>query len=114
MKHRPHRGAGRRSTWAAAVLALACLAPTTTGCATTVMEGRAASMMYNPDRVGGLPVSDGPTESAPTRPRRRATSKAATVAARTGLRYWQSTIFRASGRRRTLNLFRVTTHRSRR
>ncbi|MDT5201377.1 MAG: hypothetical protein QOH34_2899 [Mycobacterium sp.] len=78
MKHRPHRGAGRlaktataisrRSAWAAAALALVCVMPMTTGCATTVMQGRAASMMYDPDRVGGLPASHGPTGVRPDAP----------------------------------------------
>ncbi|MDT5345402.1 MAG: hypothetical protein QOE52_4586 [Mycobacterium sp.] len=78
MKHRPHRGAGRlaktataisrRSAWAAAALALVCVTPMTTGCATTVMQGRAASMMYDPDRVGGLPASHGPTGVRPDAP----------------------------------------------
>ena len=58
----------RRPAWAAATLALACLAPMTTGCAPTVMEGRAASMMYDPNRVGGLPASDGPTGVRPDAP----------------------------------------------
>ena len=78
MKHRPHRGAGRlaktataisrRCAWAAAALALVCVTPMTTGCATTVMQGRAASMMYDPDRVGGLPASHGPTGVRPDAP----------------------------------------------
>jgi predicted metalloprotease len=78
MKNRPHRGAGRlaktataisrRSAWAAAALALVCVTPMTTGCATTVIQGRAASMMYDPDRVGGLPASHGPTGVRPDAP----------------------------------------------
>lgn len=78
MKHRPHRGAGRlaktataisrRCAWAAAALALVCVTPMTTGCATTVMQGRVASMMYDPDRVGGLPASHGPTGVRPDAP----------------------------------------------
>jgi predicted metalloprotease len=71
MKHRPHRGAGRpfrNRSWAGAALALACLVPAASGCAPAMMEGRAASMMYDPDRVGGLPVSDGPTGVRPDAP----------------------------------------------
>jgi predicted metalloprotease len=63
MKHRPRRGA-----MAAAALALACTTTMTTGCAPIVMEGRAASMVYDPDRVGGLPASDGPTGVRPDAP----------------------------------------------
>jgi predicted metalloprotease len=62
MKRRPHQGAERplRSReWVAAALTLVCLVPAAAGCAPTVMEGRAASMLYDPDRVGGLHATHG-------------------------------------------------------
>ena len=62
MRHRPHRGAGRpfrNANWAGAALMLACLILASTGCAPAVMEGRAASMLYDPDRVGGLHATHG-------------------------------------------------------
>ena len=62
MKRRPHRGAERplRSReWVAAALTLVCLVPAAAGCAPTVMGGRAASMLYEPHRVGGLHATDG-------------------------------------------------------
>ena len=62
MKHRPHPGSGRplRSRrWVGVALALGCLIPAAAGCAPTVLEGRAASMLYDPDRVGGLHATDG-------------------------------------------------------
>ncbi|HEU0191974.1 MAG TPA: neutral zinc metallopeptidase [Mycobacterium sp.] len=40
----------------AALLAAMCA-----GCGHTVLAGRAVSMLYDPDRVGGLPVTDGPS-----------------------------------------------------
>lgn len=65
-----HRGAGRplRSSSRAAALTLACLVATTAGCAPTVMEGRAASMLYDPDRVGGLHATDGLSGMRPDAP----------------------------------------------
>ena len=57
MKHRPHRCAGRpfrNRNRIVVALVLACVVPAAAGCAPTVMEGRAASMLYDPDRVGGL------------------------------------------------------------
>jgi predicted metalloprotease len=62
MRHRPRRGAERplRSrNWVAGALTLVSLVPAVVGCAPTVMEGRAASMLYDPDRVGGLHATDG-------------------------------------------------------
>ena len=39
-----------------------CTALLMTGCtSTSVVDGRATSMLFNPDRVGGLPVTDGPS-----------------------------------------------------
>src|SRR6202008_1739858 len=46
--------------WACAVLVVA-------GC-TTVVDGRAEAMLYNPFRVGGLPVADGPSGPRETAP----------------------------------------------
>ncbi|OBJ29355.1 peptidase [Mycobacterium colombiense] len=51
-----------------AVLAVLCIAQTATGCAATVIVGRAASMLYDPDRVGGLPATHGPTGVRPNTP----------------------------------------------
>ncbi|MGO8962877.1 neutral zinc metallopeptidase [Mycobacterium sp.] len=62
MKHRPHRVAGRRfrnRSWIGAALVSACFAPAAAACAPTVMEGRATSMLYEPDRVGGLHATHG-------------------------------------------------------
>lgn len=52
-----------------AAVMLVCLTPLASGCAPTAIAGRAASMMYDPNRVGGLPTSDGPNglrNDAPT------------------------------------------------
>jgi predicted metalloprotease len=58
-----HRG---RARWpflshirAAAAPTLAFLVLTASGCSATVMAGRAASMLYDPDRVGGLHATHG-------------------------------------------------------
>ena len=71
-----HRGERRRrssgrfpkstAAWAAA-LGWACAVLVVAGC-TTVVDGRAVSMLYDPLRVGGLPVTGGPSgprENAP-------------------------------------------------
>ena len=72
-----HRGERRRQspgsssksiTVRAAAFGWACAVLVMAGC-TTVVDGRAESMLYNPFRVGGLPVADGPSgprENAPT------------------------------------------------
>jgi predicted metalloprotease len=44
---------------AGGALAAACLLLAVTACAPTVIQGRAASMLYDPDRVGGLPADRG-------------------------------------------------------
>ena len=31
------------------------------GCGTTVVDGRAVSMLFDPSRAGGLPAGDGPS-----------------------------------------------------
>jgi predicted metalloprotease len=71
-----HRGERRRRspgrfprsiTAQAAALAWACAVLVVAGC-TTVVDGRAVSMLYDPFRVGGLPVTGGPSgprENAP-------------------------------------------------
>lgn len=38
------------------------------GCTPTKVDGRATSMLFNPDRVGGLPVAAGPSGSRPNAP----------------------------------------------
>lgn len=71
MENRPRRGAGRplrsMSCLGAAVV-LAGLVPAAAGCAPSVMEGRAASMLYDPDRVGGLPATYGFSGVRPNAP----------------------------------------------
>lgn len=68
---RRRRSPGRSSksiTVRAAAFGWACAVLVVAGC-TTVVDGRAESMLYNPFRVGGLPVADGPSgprENAPT------------------------------------------------
>ncbi len=42
------------------IAALALLCAVTAGCSNTVLPGHAASMLDDPDRVGGLPADDGP------------------------------------------------------
>src|ERR1700749_2767266 len=72
-----HRGERRRRspgsasksiTWRALALGWACAVLVMAVC-TTVVDGRAESMLYTPFRVGGLPAADGPSgprENAPT------------------------------------------------
>jgi predicted metalloprotease len=62
MTHRLRGAAGRRFRergWTGGALAAACLLLAVTACAPTVIPGRAASMLYDPDRVGGLPADRG-------------------------------------------------------
>ena len=70
MHYRPHRGSGRPTsrTAAAVALALAWSTAVAAGCAPAVMEGRAASMLYDPDRVGGLHATHGFTGVRPDAP----------------------------------------------
>jgi hypothetical protein len=42
--------------WVVGVVACGLLL---TGCSHNVMDGRAVSMLFDPDRVGGLPATDG-------------------------------------------------------
>src|SRR5690349_14368519 len=39
-----------------------------TACTPSVIDGRATSMLFNPERVGGLPVSEGPSGPRPNAP----------------------------------------------
>jgi predicted metalloprotease len=58
-RRRLSRGRSPRSITArAAVFGWACVVLVMAGCA-TVVDGRAVSMLYDPFRVGGLPVADG-------------------------------------------------------
>ena len=50
----PHR-------WVSAGIAAACSALLVTGCSAKVLDGRAQSMLYDPNRVAGLPAVDGPS-----------------------------------------------------
>ncbi|MCV7038930.1 peptidase [Mycolicibacterium moriokaense] len=49
-------------------LVVACVALLLAGCTPTVVNGRATSMLFNPDRVGGLPVTEGPSGPRPNAP----------------------------------------------
>jgi predicted metalloprotease len=42
-------------------LTIACAALLLAACTPTVVNGRATSMLFNPERVGGLPVTEGPS-----------------------------------------------------
>lgn len=63
MKYRQHRGPGwrlRHRTGVAVALAALCLVPATAGCSSpTVLAGRPASMLYDPEKVGGLSATGG-------------------------------------------------------
>ena len=70
MTYRPHRAAGRRDhRCAGSALMAACLILVATACGPTVIQGRAASMLYDPDRVGGLRADGGFTGVRPRRAR---------------------------------------------
>src|ERR1700739_4201997 len=47
--------------WIPVGFALACSAMLVAGCGPTVLDGRALSMLYDPNRVSGLPATDGPS-----------------------------------------------------
>ena len=49
-------------------LTIACAALLLAACTPTVVNGRATSMLFNPERVGGLPVSEGPSGPRPNAP----------------------------------------------
>ena len=62
---RGRRGSGR------IVFVVACVTLLLAGCSSssaTVVNGRATSMLFNPDRVGGLPVTEGPSGPRPNAP----------------------------------------------
>jgi len=61
---RAARPAPRWARWALTGVAVATVA--LTGCAT--VDGRAVSSLYNPERVGGLPVTQGPSGLRPDAP----------------------------------------------
>lgn len=60
-----YRRAGCRAGWLSVALAAALLL---TGCGTTVLDGHAVSMLWDPSRAGGLPASDGPSGPRPDAP----------------------------------------------
>jgi hypothetical protein len=100
MKHRLRGAAGRRFRdrgWAGCLLAAACLLLAVTACAPTVIQGRAASMLYDPDRVGGLRANGGFSGVPTTHPRREVTSSEPTAATTIGLPCWRSTTLKNSG-----------------
>jgi predicted metalloprotease len=70
MAHRPRGAAGRRyrRSWAGCLFAAACLTVSATACAPNMIQGRAASMLYDPDRVGGLPAAGGLSGVRPDAP----------------------------------------------
>src|ERR1700758_5815482 len=54
--------------WITAAIGIACSALFAAGCSPAVLDGRALSMLYDPNRVSGLPAVDGPSgarDSAP-------------------------------------------------
>ena len=53
---------------ARSVIAVLCTAMLLTACSSTVVDGRATSMLFNPERVGGLPVTEGPSGPRPNAP----------------------------------------------
>ncbi|MGV0853054.1 neutral zinc metallopeptidase [Mycolicibacterium phlei] len=61
-------GLGRSTRWS---IVLVCALIALVGCGsanTTKVEGRAVSMLFNPERVGGLPVEEGPSGPRPDAP----------------------------------------------
>lgn len=53
---------------AAMAAVLICVLSLVTGCSTTKLDGRATSMLFNPERVGGLPVREGVSGPRPNAP----------------------------------------------
>ncbi len=53
---------------ARSLIAIACSALVLTSCGATVVDGQASSMLFNPERVGGLPVRQGPSGPKPDAP----------------------------------------------
>jgi predicted metalloprotease len=60
-----HRRARRLAGWLGAALTAALML---TGCGSTMLGGRAVSMLYDPSRAGGLPAADGPSGPRPDAP----------------------------------------------
>ena len=61
-RHRASRRQFGRSYWSMkAALSVACSALLVASCSPTVLDGRALSMLYDPNRVSGLPATDGPS-----------------------------------------------------
>lgn len=54
--------------WIKTTLAVGCAALVMAGCGAAILEGRAASMLYDPDRVSGLPATHGPNGTRPNAP----------------------------------------------
>jgi predicted metalloprotease len=63
------RGAMRRSSGSAVLLGFTLVVLLLTSCSSTALDGRATSMLFNPERVGGLPVGEGPSGLRPNAPR---------------------------------------------
>lgn len=59
---------GRRNGVVRLVLVVACVTLLATACTPAVVDGQATSMLFNPDRVGGLPVTEGPSGPLPDAP----------------------------------------------
>lgn len=59
---------GRRAGRNAGV-AIICALTLFAGCSSAKLDGRATSMLFNPERVGGLPVAEGPSGPRPDAPR---------------------------------------------
>ena len=63
------RRAGRRHRRTGIVATTACAVLLVAGCGHTVLPGRALSMLYDPYRVAGLPVTDTPSGVRPNSPK---------------------------------------------
>jgi len=67
--HGSRRHVGRTHWSMKAALSVGCSALLVAGCSPTVLDGRALAMLYDPNRVSGLPATDGPSgprDNAPT------------------------------------------------
>src|ERR1700738_4719134 len=60
-KDRGRRAQQLRTRGARRSLALACSVVLAASCSSTVLSGKAVSMMYDPNRVGGLEAASGPS-----------------------------------------------------
>src|ERR1700756_2850239 len=61
--------------WIPVASALACSAMLVAGCGPTVLDGRALAMLYDPNRVSGLPATDGPSGPRDNAPKPTGTVK---------------------------------------